>query len=458
MTTPTRTPAPAPEAAAASDSPGGPSLARTMGLGALVIYGVGDLLGAGIYGLVGEAAGRLGRAAWLGFLASALAALATGLSYASLGSRYPRAAGAAYVAERAFGRPWVAYLLGLATVAAGLSSTAAASRVLAGHLEGVAFGAPRAALAAAFVVALGALNFWGLRESTRVNALCTAAEAGGLVLIVAVGAKHWGSVDYLDAAAPANPGGALTPAALLGGAALSFYAFIGFEDLINVADEVKAPHRTLPRGIVIALVVTALMYTAVALTAVSILSPAELAASPKPLVDVAARAAPWLPPAAFTAVAVLAVTNTALLNSITGSRLLYGMARQGLLPRALGRVHAGRRTPHVAVGAVTAAALALALAGEVATLANATSVLLLAVFVTVNVALFRLQRRPGEPRGAFEVPAFVPAAGAAVCLALLAFAQRKALLGAAAVLAAIAVLYVVSPKRARPGAGEGGRQ
>lgn len=388
----------------------------TLGVIALMVYGVGNMLGAGIYGLVGKAAGELGNMVWLGFFASMIAAGLTGLSYASLGSRYPRAAGAAYITQRAFGITAISYVVGLAVTMSGLTSLAAASQVFANYAHEIFTGVPIKSVVVMFLLTLTAINYVGMRESAWVNAVCTAIEAGGLLLVVAVGARYWGSVDYFDASSIKNPGGDFSVSLMLSGAVLTFYAFIGFEDLLNISEEVRNPRRNFPLALLTALGIAAVIYMAVCITAVSVVPHAQLAAASGPLVEVVRIAAPWVPPMLFTVVAMFAVTNTALLNHIMGSRLVYGMARQGLLPALLGRLHPRRNTPHVAILLLLAIVLGLALVGDIKTLASATSLLLLGSFTLVNLALVVLKRRPGEPTGGFEVPLAVPIGGAVVAV------------------------------------------
>ena len=396
---------------------GQPALRRSLGPFQLFAYTLGGMLGAGIYGLVGRAAGELGSAVWLGFVVAMVAALLTGLSYASLGSRYPRAGGAAYVTGRAFGWPLLTWTVGLAVMASGLTSVATQSRVVAANilaltgLEDV----PAVALALGFVLVVVGIVLRGIRESMWVNIVCTGIEAAGLLLVIAVGAPWWGAQPLLE-----TPGGQeIGLSLLMTGAILTFFAFIGFEDTLNVAEEARDPRRTLPIGIVAAMLCATALYIAVSITAVSVVPWQELAAAPGPLVEVMRRAAPWFPPWGYAAITLFAVANTALLNYVTASRLLLGMARHGLFPDALTRIHPRRRTPHVAILALLPVVAALILAGDIGQLASATVLLLLAVFSVVNVALIVLQRRPGEAHGGFEVPVAVPALGALVCGALL---------------------------------------
>lgn len=421
---------------------GGATLARALGLGALVVYGVGDMLGSGIYALVGRAAGVMGNAMWLAFAVSMVAAVLTGLSYAALGSRYPRAAGAAYVVHRAFGRGWLSYGVGLAVLASGLTSMATQTRAFSGYVRGLAPEWAPAAVMVGFVVALTLVNGWGIRESARFNLVCTLVEAGGLVLVVWVGARFVGTVDYLEMAGGWDAG------RLMSGAVLTFYAFIGFEDMINVTEEVREPQRVFPWAVVWALGIVTVIYVAVSLVVVSVVPAAELAASSQPLVLVVQRALPGFPPVVFSLVALFAIANTALVNYIMGSRLMYGMACQGLLPGWLAWVEPRRRTPLRAIGVMMVLVLMLVAAGNLAELASATSALLLAVFALVHVSVLVLQRRAGEPSGGWRLPVWVPVVGLGVCAVLLAHVRGRALGIAAVLLVVIALLYRVMRPRA----------
>ena len=438
-----------------------PALLRTIGLFSLVVYGVGDMIGSGIYGTVGRAAGQLGNAVWLAFVVSMIAAMLTGLSYACLASRYPRAAGAAYVTQRAFGLPFLSYLIGLAVTASGITSMATQTNVFANILQAM-LGGPWLLMALLFLGVMTAINLWGIRQSMWTNLACTTVEVGGLLFIIGIGLRYWGSVDYFetsratfDAQRQVVDHG-LGASMLLAGAVLTFFSFIGFEDMLNVAEEVKEPRRTMPWGIMLALGVVTVLYIAIAVTVVSVVDYRALAAADSPLSIVTDRAAPWLHPKTFDFITMFAVANSMLINYIMGSRLLYGMARQGLLPSVLGRVHAKRHTPHVAILTLLVIVVALALSGGedgVRTLATATGLLLLFSFMIVNAALVVLKRRPDEPPGGFEVPVFVPILGVAVNAVLLLArvfdggANLRAPFIAGAILLGIAVLFLlVRPK------------
>ena len=269
---------------------------------------------------------------------------------------------------------------------------------------------------------VGALVYRGIRESMWANVVFTLVEAAGLLFVIAVCLRFWGSTNLLEFPSLPETEAGLPLVFLVQGVVLTFYSFLGFEDAINVAEELKNPRRNLPLGLVSALVLTVLIYMGVSISAASVVPWQELAEAKAPLVEVVARAAPWFPAWMFIAITIFAVANTGLINYVTASRLLYGMARDGQLPRVLGKVHPVRRTPHVAVALIFVLIVLLILSGDISQLASATVLLLLLVFSVVNSALVILKLRPDEPEGAFELPIAVPALGAVVCFAL--FAAR----------------------------------
>lgn len=395
-------------------------LKRAVGPVQLMLYGVGSMLGAGIYGLVGKAAGVVGSGIWMAFLISMIAALLTGISYASIASRYPRAAGAAYATHRAYGSSLISYVVGLTVVCSGLASIATQSKVVAANiLEVIPISIPVGVLAVAFLLVVAGVVFRGIRESLWFNAVCTTVEAAGLIFVIAVGARYWGSADLLDLPSADAGLDAATGILIMQGAVLTFFSFIGFEDMINVAEEVENPQRNMPLAVLGAMVIVSLIYMAIAITAVSVVPWQELRDAPGPLTEVVRRAAPWFPHIGFTIITIFAVANTALVNYVMGSRLLYGMARQGLAPPALGRVHRTRQTPHIAILALLCVVVALTFLGDISQLASATVILLLVVFTVVNVALVVLKRREGNIVGAFNAPTIVPVLGAVICAALI---------------------------------------
>lgn len=423
-------------------------LLPTMGAGMLALYGLGSMLGAGVYGLVGKAAGMLGGMVWASFLIAMMAAMLTGLSYAALGSRYPRAGGAAYVIQRAFGKPMLSYVAGLCVVASGLVSMATGSRIVASNLQEL-FGWQTVSVELLAVLYLGllcAVVWRGLRESLWFNALCTVIEASGLILVIVLGARFWGDANLLEL--PTQQDWTATALLLTQSAVLTFYAFIGFEDTLNVSEEVKNPARNVPIGLIGAMLVATVLYMLVAITAVSVVHWDVLAAAVAPLGVVMERAAPWMPAVVYTVVTIFAVANTALINFVMGSRLIFGMSRQGLLPKVLARIHPTRHTPHIAALAIFVVASFLLLLGNVTQLASATVILLLGVFILMNLAQLVLATRAGEPPASVKLPMVVPLLGGAICVLLLvvrAFTgESVAPLIASGLLIVIVLLYLVT--------------
>nr|TFG53128.1 MAG: amino acid permease [Hyphomicrobiales bacterium] len=435
-----------------------PELLRTIGHWQVTLYATGSMLGAGIYGLIGFAAGELGAAVWLGFLLSLFIALLTGLSYASLGSRYPRAGGAAYITQRAYRNGLLTYMVGATIACAGMTSMAANSGIIAENLQrfSIFSAMPVTLLTIAFVLITASIVYRGIRESMWANVACTIVEAGGLILIVIVGMRYWGTADLFETPMT-EAGGGLSSVPLLliaQGAILTFYSFLGFEDLLNISEETRNARRNIPLGLVSALAVVAGLYICVAITAVSVVPWRELADSGAPLAEVMARAAPWFPNWLFVVITIFAIANTVLINYVTASRLLYGMARDEGLPAVLGKVHAKRRTPHIAILLILAIVLALVLAGGVEELAEATVLLLLLVFAIVNFALVVLKLRPGETIGGFEIPIFIPIGGGFVCLGFLftnlISSELPAILISMVLLALVAVYYLAARPKIPP--------
>lgn len=383
-------------------------LKRTLGLPLLTLYGLGTVLGAGIYVLIGEVAGRAGILAPLSFLiASALSAL-TAFSFAELGGRFPKSAGEAVYVLEGFGRRELSLVIGLMVAVGGIVSSAAIAQGFAGYLHSFVE-VPDIAAEVVLITVLTGLAVWGIAESVTVAALLTVVEAGALVAIITFGLP--GAVaGGTEMALP--PAGAVTVLAVLSGAVLAFYAFIGFEDMVNVAEEVVDAPRTIGRAILIVVIATTLLYVGVAFVAVRTVSPADLAASTAPLALLFERITHF-PPQAMSLVALLAVVNGALIQMIMAARVLYGLARQNLLPNLLGEVDPRTRTPVKGTLIVGAAVLVAALALPLVTLAELTSALILMVFTIVNLALIMVKRRGPAPDGVWEVPLAVPALGAA---------------------------------------------
>ncbi len=420
-------------------------LQRHIGLFALTLYGVGDILGSGIYGLVGKAAGQLGNFVWLAFLVSFLLALLTGLSYAALGARYPRAAGSSFVIWKAFRIPFIAFVAGMATMASGLTSMAAAANIFSGYLNGMLDFVPVWMGILGFVLLLSGIVFAGIKESMWANTVCTVIEVTGLLLIIAAGIPFIGQVDLLDMKSIPNAS-LLTPTLVLSGAVLTFYSFVGFEDLINVSEEVIKPKRTVPLALMTAMLIASVIYMLVAIVAVSVVPADKLAASKEPLVDVIRVAWPWFPSKLFSVIALFAVTNTALLNFVMASRLMYGLGNLGLLPKFVSKVHGRTKTPYIAIAIVFLIFLVLALVGNVASLARATSLFVLLVFMCMNASLFVFQREDRKKKRKitrWRIPQVIPVLGVIGTIVMMAHANLDDLKIAGSLMVVIVALYLI---------------
>jgi len=393
-------------------------LRRALSLPLITLYGLGTIIGAGIYVLTGKVAGAAGMYAPVAFAAAGVVALFTALSFAELASRYPKSAGEALYVHEGYGRQWLTLAVGLALAAAGVVSAATLANGFVGYLH-LFVPAPRWTIVCVLVLALGLLAAWGIVESVWVATVTTLVEVAGLLLIIGVAGGRFAELparlhELLPPAQPAAWSGVLL------GAFLAFYAFLGFEDMVTVAEEVQAPRRNLPLAILLATGAATVLYMLISLVAVLSVAPAELARSEAPLAVIYERAtgaSPWF----IGLIGMIAAINGALIQIIMGSRILYGMTREGWLPRGLDYVHPRTQTPLTTTLIMTLGVLLLALWLPLVTLAKATSFILLAVFTLVNFALLRIKRRTPAPAGVLSVPLWVPATAFALTLAILAF-------------------------------------
>jgi amino acid transporter len=395
-----------------------PTLAKSLSLTHATLYGLGVTIGAGIYVLVGAAAARAGMHAPLAFVAAALLMGLSAASFAELAGRLPVAAGEAAYVREAFGSDALATAVGLLVVAMAIVSAAAISVGSAGYVQ-VFIPLPIPVLAAAIVLGMGAVAAWGVKESVTFAGVMTVIEIGGLLLLVLAGfAADVPIVARLPEMVPAAASPALL-AGLVGTTMLAVFAFIGFEGLANIAEEVREPQHTLPRAIFLTLAISTLLYVAVVWIALVTVGEQDLAQSYAPLALVFERLT-GASPASMALIGIVATLNGVIVQIIMSSRVLYGLARQQGLPALFGRVSATTRTPLFATALTTALVLVLALALPLHQLADVTARLTLVVFALVNLSLARLKARTTDaPPRTFVAPAWVPWAGAAACIGLL---------------------------------------
>jgi amino acid transporter len=382
-----------------------PGLRRVLTFWPLVFYGLGIIVGAGIYVALGAVIGRAGEAAPLSFLLAGIAAALTGLCYAELAGRFPEASGGVAYVRHGFGSDRLAQLTGAAmVVAVGVAAASIAQGAV--HYLSVLLPLPAPVLTVVLVAGFTGIATLGVRESVGLAAAMGMIEIAGLIMATTAGLL----------AAPDFHLGGMVPANLLGwqgavaGAFIAFFAFIGFETLANLAEEVKDPHRTLPRGILGAVAVSVVLYVAV--SAAAVLADSTIG---NPLLALFEGGHASI----FAAVGAIAIANGVLVQIVMLARLFYGMARKGQLPAVLGRVDARTHTPTVATVLAGAIVLAIALLVPFERLLVLANALTLAVFVLVDLALWRVQHRTPAAAGSFAVPRWVPVIAAFLALLLM---------------------------------------
>ena len=387
-------------------------LKRTLSFWQLTLYGIGTVLGAGIYVLIGEVAGAAGLWAPVSFLLAALLAALTGLSFAELSSRFPFSAGEAMYVEQAFNRKRLSVTVGLAVVLTGIVSSATLVNGFVGYLREFV-STPDAIVLPLLCILIGMVAAWGIAESVKVAVTITIVEIIGLLAVIIVALPLAVNTEALTLTTHTMNGSSVW-LGVISGAGIAFYAFIGFEDMVNIAEEVKNVRRVMPRAIILTIIVTALLYFAVALVVIKAMPLEELIATEAPLAKVFAKATGSS--TFISVIALFAVINGALIQVVMAARVLYGGGQQGWLPKVLAKVNPKTQTPVLATGLVTLLVLIFALWLPLGTLARLTSFIILLIFTVVNVALVRIKTRADDSQegiGFYHVPLWVPIAGAA---------------------------------------------
>lgn len=393
-------------------------LRRTIGLPLLLFYGMGNIIGAGIYVLIGKVSGEAAMYAPVAFLAASIVAGFSAFSYSEMSARYPFSAGVAVYIDEGFHLKNLSRLTGILMAVAGMVSAATITRGFYGYFYSI-FQAPEIIVITAVILCLGLLTIWGISQSVAAAAVLTVIEVSGLMLII------WAGRDVLSTA-PDQAGQLLPPfqlsawSGILLGGFLAFFAFIGFEDMVNIAEEVKDPKRTLPAAILLALFFSTLLYTLVSVIAVLALDSTALSESKAPLADVLS-ATSEIDSRIISSISMLAIVNGALIQMIMASRIFYGMAKKGWIWSGLAKVSKRTRTPVVATWLVIVIILNLALWFPLEALAKGTSYLILIVFTLVNASLISIKRGQPPVAGILNVPMWVPLAGLISSISLVLF-------------------------------------
>jgi len=377
-----------------------PELKRRISLFGVTVYGVGNVLGAGIYALIGEVVGITGNISWLAFILASVTGALTGLSYAELSAMFPKSAAEFVYTEEAFKIRLLSFLLGWIIIFSGILSAATVALGFAGYLADL-IGIPSIILVVIFAVLLililSIINFVGIRASTWTNILFTLIEASGLILIIIIGIPFLGTINYFLLPIGGSFGSVFSAVALI------FFAYIGFEDIANIAEEVKEPARNLPRAIIYSIIITTVLYCLTAISVVSILPYSVIESSPAPLNTVASAVLGPVGGILMSFIALFATANTVLIMMIVTSRMMYGMARDKALPEGLSRISPKFRTPALAVLVTMILTIIPLFLGDISIIANATVFGVLINFFLVNLSLIALRRKKPELERPFRL-------------------------------------------------------
>jgi amino acid transporter len=405
----------------------------------LVFFILGDILGGGIYALVGEVGGEVGGAIWLAFLVALLLASLTAASYAELVSKYPRAGGASLYTKRAFDSQLASFLVAFTVMASGVASASTLARGFGGDYLNEFISIEVVLAALLFILVVAVVNYIGIDFSVRINLVMTLVEVGGLILVVVIGLGALGDGIGEPSRAFEFKEGSGPLLAVLAGAAVAFYALIGFEDSVNIAEETREPRLIYPFALFAGLFAAGVIYLAVTMVASMAVPTETLVDSEGALLEVVQVGPLAISTKVFSAIGLLALANGALINMIMASRLLYGMANEDVLPKPFARL-SKRKTPWVAIIFTTLLSAALIVSGDLGALADTTVLLLLFVFIVVNVTVLVLRRDPIE-EDHFEVPKFIPVLGVLGCVIAMTQVEGETWLRAGALLVLGLVLW-----------------
>ena len=370
------------------------ALKRELGLFEVTLSGIGIILGAGIYALIGKASGLAGNSLWMSFSISALIAILTGLSYAELSSMFPKASAEYEYTAHAFGKR-LAFIIGWLIILSGAIGASTVALGFGGYFK-VLFSMPIITSAFVLIIALSFLLFLGIKESALFAVVATLIETAGLLIIIFIGVPYLGKVDYFEM--PLGMDGVFQAAALV------FFAYTGFESIVKLSEETKSPEKTIPKGLIFAILISVVLYILVAISAVSVVGWENLSRSDAPLADIAFSAFGSNAFIFLTIIALFSTANTVLLMMLGSSRIMYGMANSFHLPSILSKVHFLRRTPWAAIIMTSVLSLLFIFAGDIAFVANVANFTLFVTFFVINASMIVLRYKEPDVKRPFRVP------------------------------------------------------
>jgi len=428
-----------------------PKLKRRVSLFGVTVYGVGNVLGAGIYALIGEVVGITGNLSWLAFILASITGALTGLSYAELSAMYPKSAAEFVYTEEAFKKRNLSFILGWIIIFSGILSAATVALAFGRYLSGL-IGIPSIFLIVIFAILLvlifSIINLVGIKSSTRTNIIFTLIEVSGLIIIIIICIPFIGTVNYFEL----PPAASFT--AVFSAVALIFFAYIGFEDIANIAEEVKEPHKNLPKAIIYSIIITTVFYCLTAISVVSILPIVDPDAwNLAPLNAVASAGLGPIGGIIMSLIALFATANTVLIILIVTSRMMYGMARDRALPKGLSKISQKFRTPTIAVLLTMCFTIVPILFGDISLIAHATVFGVLITFILVNLSLIVLRKtkpdmeRPFRLKPSIKWVPIIALLGSIICIALLfTFKWEVILIQIIIVLCGLVVFYAMKSK------------
>ena len=423
------------------------SLSRHIGLFHLTMYGVGLILGAGIYVLIGEAAGFAGNALWISFILGAIVAAFAGLSYSELSALFPRAAAEYVFVKEGFRSDFIGFLIGWLTILTSIIVAATVALGFGGYMQELT-NIPVLVSALAILGILSFVNFIGIKESAWANTIFAIITISGLAIIIVVGFSfpiEEAEIDYFE-----NPMGY---SGIILAFVLVFFAFIGFEDIANVAEEVKRPQRTMPRGIMLSVLITTIIYILVSLASIRIVGWEQLAESSAPLAFVAEQRLGEQGHFILSVIALFATASTILITLVAGARIFYGMARDGSLPSRLGLIHHKTKTPWIAVILIFVTAIGFSFIGDIVIVANIVVFAVVVTFAMINLAVILLRYVKPDVERPYRVPInigrfpILPLFGLGATIYMATQFEWEIILVGLGIIASGAIFYVVYKKR-----------
>ncbi len=373
----------------------GKGLKKELTLVDAVLYGIGVILGAGIYVLIGQGAAIAGNMLWLSFLIAAVIAAFTGFSYAELASMFPRSAAEYVYTKNAFDSKSLAFVVQWMMLITMIISAATVALGFGGYLNFL-FGVSPSLSAAGLIIAVSAVNYIGIKQSTRFNDFSSVIETIGLVLISLLGVLFIGKSDVDLFYSPAGTQGIFSAVALI------FFAYIGFEEIVNLSEDTKKARTIVPKALLISLAISTLLYITVSASSISILGAEKLGASKAPLADVVSAIIPQ-GGVLLSLIALFATSNTVLVIILVASRMVYGLSGSGSFPAVFGKINRGG-TPAAALLFVTAASLSSLLLGGIKTVALMTDIGIFLVYVSINASLIALRYKKPAMARPFKSP------------------------------------------------------